>query len=212
MHKDLSRVASEGNLPLKEAILKKKLEQLQILIKEKISDFKLRKRKKLRCKLLKSDPTRRKFWRFLQHQIKAVGNITSLLKDREMVFEQNQIEETLMDHFGGVFAGSKAPPFVAHSDKEDIQTTSEPTHNSLRFENDVCSSFSMTELSEILKSLPTGKASGHDCIPNELLKNTDEKFQMYLQTFLNKIMDEGEVPESLNIGKCMLIYKVHTPT
>ena len=45
-------------------------------------------------------------------------------------------------------------------------------------------------------------------IPNELLKNCSTRFKQYLLEFLNKILEEGVVPEALNTGKCMLIYKV----
>ena len=45
-------------------------------------------------------------------------------------------------------------------------------------------------------------------IPNELLKNSSSKFQQYLLEFLNKILKEGMVPEALNTGKCILVYKV----
>ena len=40
------------------------------------------------------------------------------------------------------------------------------------------------------------------------MKNSSLKFRQYLLIFLNKIMEEGVVPEALNSGKCMLIYKV----
>ena len=45
-------------------------------------------------------------------------------------------------------------------------------------------------------------------IPNELLKNGSSVFKHYLMTFLNKMLEEGHVPEELNIGKCVLILKV----
>ena len=69
----------------------------------------------------------------------------------------------------------------------------------------------MAELDELLSCLKNGKAAGVDNVPNELLKNTKFKFRTYLLTFLNKIIEIGEVPEELNIGKCMLVYKVPEP-
>ena len=45
-------------------------------------------------------------------------------------------------------------------------------------------------------------------MPNELLKNGSTRFKQYLLEFLNKILEEGVVPEALNTGKCMLIYKM----
>ena len=51
-------------------------------------------------------------------------------------------------------------------------------------------------------------ATGYDCIPNELLKNISPQFNKYFQVFLNQIIHEGQVPSDLNLGKCMLIFKV----
>ena len=67
-------------------------------------------------------------------------------------------------------------------------------------------------MDEILHDLPNNKASGYDRIPNELLKNSGSKFRMYLLTFLNRILEEGAIPEQLNIGKCMLVHKVRNET
>ena len=46
-------------------------------------------------------------------------------------------------------------------------------------------------------------------IPNKLLKNCSYNFKQFLLVFLNRILEDGAVPEALNIGKCMLIFKVN---
>ena len=46
-------------------------------------------------------------------------------------------------------------------------------------------------------------------IPNELLKNGSYNFKQFLLVFLNRILEDGSVPEALNKGKCMLIFKVN---
>ena len=53
---------------------------LKLEIKNSISDFKLKKRQRLRSKLLKADPSRKRFWRFLKNQVKAAGQISALYK------------------------------------------------------------------------------------------------------------------------------------
>ena len=60
----------------------------------------------------------------------------------------------------------------------------------------------------MLDHLPSNKAAGTDNISNELLKNTNLVSRLYIQEFVNQILLEGEVPEELKIGKCVLIYKV----
>ena len=91
---------------------------------------------------------------------------------------------------------------------EQILGQNTPNLNHDHFENEVCTPYSFTELGEALDKLPNGKSTGYDSIPNELLKNVSFKFKIYLQTFLNRILEDGKVPEALNIGKCMLIFKV----
>ena len=44
-----------------------------------ISNMRLRKRTRLRAKLLKDDPSRRKFWKFIKSQAKNVGRISGLV-------------------------------------------------------------------------------------------------------------------------------------
>ena len=41
-----------------------------------------------------------------------------------------------------------------------------------------------------------------------MLKNSGPKFRKHLLIFLNKIIENGQVPEAMNKGKCMLLSKV----
>ena len=77
-----------------------------------------------------------------------------------------------------------------------------------KFEDQICSPYSFVELEQILQELPSNKASGYDNISNEMVKNSSQTFRLYLQSFLNKILADGEVPPDLNVGKCILVYKV----
>ena len=210
--KDIIELIKAKDMLLKERLQggnldksQKELKEIQCKIDEGIMSFKLKKRKKLRTKLLKEDPTRKRFWRFLKQQSQTAGKISAVLYNNEMVFDQENIEEAVLDHFGGIFDGKREPiiepptqPPLDHEQSSDCS----------KFESEVCAPYTMEELDEILDSLPNGKAAGVDNVPNELLKNSNFTFRLYLLTFLNKIMDLGEVPEELNTGKCMLIYKV----
>ena len=68
------------NNPQETARLQQLLETSKIQLKDHISDIKLQKRSRLRSKLLRADPTRKRFWRFLKSQIKSAGTITALYK------------------------------------------------------------------------------------------------------------------------------------
>ena len=66
--------------------------------------MKLAKRFKLRSKLLVADPSRKLFWKFVKNQMKAAGSITGSItgaynKACQMVFQQEEIEEAVLDSF-----------------------------------------------------------------------------------------------------------------
>ena len=151
--------------------------------------------------------------------MKLAGRITGAYnKTGNMVFNQDEIEEAVIDHFQTIFAGQRVPVFPLSESPDQLDLAIEDIENLLRnspvnipenkFESQVCSPYSFLELNQILSSLKSGKASGYDAIPNELLKNSSSHFKNYLLIFLNKILIEGRVPQRLNLGRCMLIYKV----
>ena len=72
-----SEAVASANLVEKE-MLQGELDITRERVKESIVGVKLDKRHRLRNKLLKGDPTRKKFWRFLKSQMKSAGNITGL--------------------------------------------------------------------------------------------------------------------------------------
>ena len=98
---------------------------------------------------------------------------------------------------------------LAMVELEQILAKEGPVYEEDMFESKVCPPYTFTELQQILVDLPDGKAAGMDNISNELLKHSSFQAKLYLQTFLNKIIQDGEVPEELNKGKCMLIFKVN---
>lgn len=195
------------------------LDKIKSEIRDSKADFMLQRRNRLRSKLLLADPTRKKFWRFLKSQIKAAGNITALKnKDDVMVFEQDAIEDAVLEHFSAIFQGKRHPVYVdkvpvdqtkiALQEIEDILLHESVEFESKKFEEQICPPFTFLELEDTLGKLPSGKATGYDRVPNELLKNSSFDFKQYLLVFYNKILADGAVPEPLNLGKCMLVYKV----
>ena len=196
----------------------KELDVLKRRVKDLVGEFRLKRRTRLRSVLLLSDPNRRRFWRFLKHQIKSAGSISALQKDGEMVFDQSGIEEVTLDHFQKVFEGKRQPAFpqgtdhpdLTNDEKESIKPSGAPPEiNHDEFESRICSPYTISELKDLLKDLPRGKASGYDGLPNELLSNASDLFANYILVFLNKILEDGQVPEEMNVGKCMLISKVN---
>ena len=135
-----------------------------------------------------------------------------------MVFEQHEIEEAILDHFSTIFQGQRMPVHMnqenpsqidlALQEIDQILASDIPDVRDDKFEDEVCSPFTFVELEQALHALPSNKASGFDNISNEMLKHSSFTFRLYFQTFLNRIIEEGEVPSDLNIGKCLLVYKV----
>ena len=88
------------------------IENLKTLVKENISTVKLQRRSKLRSKLLNADPTRKRFWRFIKHNIKSAGQISAVYNQTDnMVFEQHEIEDAILSHFENVFSGQRVPVY-----------------------------------------------------------------------------------------------------
>ena len=126
-----------------------------------------------------------------------------------MVFEQSEIEEAILDHFGS----KRVPIFPQYTavdqvelillELDQILTNPAPNFREDQFEDKVSSPYTFTELEQILNTLPSGKAALVDNIPSF-------HSRLYLQTFLSKVISEGKVPPDLNLVKCVLIYKVPT--
>ena len=193
----------------------KSIESLKSEIKTQIGLVKIKKRQKIRSKLLRDDPCRRKFWSFLRSQMSSAGILTSCYNsESQVVFDQNEIEDAVVDHFSKVFKGQKTPVFGASETNENTKEneTSNDQVDEDKYEAIICAPMTMTELDSILLSMKNEKASGVDQIPPEFLKNSGIQFKQYLLLFYNKIIQEGVVPAELNIGKCCLIWKVYSYT
>ena len=152
--------------------------------------------------------------------VESTGDITAVYDDSgKMVFDAHEIEEVITSHFATRFEAKREPCMATGTNPEDhvdmaraemefIINASSNTYNPCEFEEQVCMPYTYSKLDDELKALPNGKSAGLDSIPNELLKNSGTKFRAYLHTFLNKMLELGKVPQELNAGKCMLIFKV----
>ena len=79
------------------------------------------------------------------------------------------------------------------------------------FDDDPCGyldkDFSVEEVSDIIHSLGNGKASGHDEIINEALKEAPVAFTRLLSRLYNMVKSEGKSPKSWKQGRIVLIHK-----
>ena len=217
LSQQIRQAIHDGNLNI--APLQAKLSLMKLEIKDSFTTMKITQRFKLRSILLKADPCRKKFWRFLKMQMKSSGSITGAYsKTGQMVFQQDEIEDAVLDHFSNIFIAKRSPVFTTIEHPDMIAVTLTDIDNLLamgvnnipedKYEDLVCSEYTLAELSQILSSLPNEKAAGYDQLPNELIRNCSDNFKQYLLLFLNQLITEGRVPEELNLGKCVLIHKV----
>ena len=113
-----------------------------------------------------------------------------------------------------VFKGQREPVFTESTSPPppDISPTSPilkhlPKSNPTKHEKFLCRPFGTTSLKNILSSLQDKKSRDIDNIPSEVIKHAGEKLLKYLREFYNKIWRTGNVPESLNVIKCVLLHK-----
>ena len=64
-------------------ILVRNVASMENDIKTKFAEIRLRKRNRIRTKVLRDDPHRKKFWKFIKNHTKSVGEITGMIDKRE---------------------------------------------------------------------------------------------------------------------------------
>ena len=149
-----------------------------------------------------------------QHH-RATQSITASYDETgTVVFDHKEVSEQVVSKWSTVFKGQKEPVF-SHSKTPyppDIPDDSPilnhlPKSNHTKHEKFLCRPYTLVSLKKILGGLKDNKSRGIDNIPAEVLKNADGKLLDYLLEFYNVIWKSGDVPESLNVIKCVLIHK-----
>ena len=124
-----------------------------------VTQYRITQRTKIRRSLIMEDPTRRKFWGFLRKQIRRAGQITALrTDDGAMVFGQEEVEETVLNHFSNVFHGQRNPvepdstfvvdEVLAQEEIAGILAQEQIRNPPNTFEEEVCAPYSFSELNK----------------------------------------------------------------
>lgn len=109
------------------------------------------------------------------------------------------IADSFSDFYSKLY-NLKDDPQVASPTIEDINSFLSSVHLpsiSQAQLADLNSSFTEDEILRVIKSLPNGKAPGHDGYPNEYLKSFHSVLLPYLCPTFNKAMAEGYVPTEM---------------
>ena len=93
-----------------------------------------------------------------------------------------------------------------------INKTNEPQHEAFNInvendENTLNRKITSDEISQSIKNLKNGKASGEDKIINEYIKSTKELFLPTYEKLFNSVFDSGFIPNSWLEGTIRPIYK-----
>ena len=212
-HKKIQLQDVPEDLPLERSRLSTEIQTLKVQIRSAIGTHRLTRRTRLRARLVLKDRHRRRFWRFLRMQSPQAGHISALQQDGVLHFDQAHIEEGVFSHFSQVFKGSTTPPSTTSNpptpSPEELRPLLSrcPSRPPTTFESPVCAPFTISELQKQLSSLKDNRANGVDGVKNEMLKNTNFTFHLYLMSFLNRVLSTGEVPHVLNLGRCVLLPK-----
>ena len=118
-----------------------------------------------------------------------------------MVFDQDELEEVVMNEFSKIFEGKRHPVYPTNTPLDQNELSIQEINQILsqssqsfkpdHFEEEVCPPFTFTELEQTLASLQTGKDSGYDKVPNELLKNSSFNFNSIYLYFLTRFLMMG---------------------
>ena len=156
------------------------------------------------------------FWKFMRQHSKSTHSITaSYGSEGEVVFDQEKVAGQVVSKWSQVFKGQTEPvfhnskaPYPDEIDPSDPVLKNLPKSHHTNHERFLCCPFTMSSLQKILSEMKDNKSKGFDNIPAEVLKNAGGCLRTYLLEFYNKIWKSGNVPESLNTIKCILIHKM----
>ena len=126
---------------------------------------------------------------------------------------EQSIPSPNMDATVGDFYTSNLPPATSRDHEYCLNANPRlPTSGSSGFADDdpsgfLAKDFSVEEVYSIVKSLGNGKASGHDELINEALKEAPTDFIKLLRILFNMVKNQGRAPRSWKRGRIVLIHK-----
>ena len=186
-----------------------------------------------RCKGSKAQ---KKYWSFISRKSKKSGDISSL-QDKEtgaLLCEPEDISVEIRKYLMKIFSGHEDDPSSATDPCEedcgsvvngDVAGDSLRDHeygkkdeSYLPKSSDDCDpasdpagylnqAISINEVKKIVASLGDGKASGHDEVVNEAIKQAPDSFYRSLTVLFNRVKDQSKAPRSWKRGRVVLVHK-----
>ena len=170
------------------------------VVKQQISDHRIKEKKKLSTKLLTSDPDRRTFWKIVRDSKRTHLGLTGLAdSDGKVYFDPKNLTRIARESFKKRLNGSDVPVPAP-----TLPAPSRGNRGLGKIPN-------MGEVKKALNDLNNGKAKDPFGICFELLKEGGRCLEEYLLIWINKVFKEGEIDSSINYSRVSLIYKKGNP-
>ncbi len=203
----LQRLHNKSNSP--DSDLGKSISNLYQKRKELLQNAIKRKEFQNKTKLLGEKGSSNKnnskaFWDLLKgpRQQKTVSQIIDPINNDKMVEDKNDIKYCLSSHFGSIGSDS-----TISSERQELYNNIILERQRCNDENTLSVVFTRDSISETLKSLKSGKASGVDEIPNEFLKYGGDIMIKSLTDLFTAIADIEVIPDDWHKGIIKPLHK-----
>ena len=178
----------------------------------------LYQRKARNAKLANTKLSPKQFWKLVRKVDRKSGGLSAVKDaDGNLHTDIKKIEEIVLEELSKIFSVRKSKIFSSRNEqlikevlvKEDMGweewiPTLKPNNE---YEEEICRKVDITHIDESIKKIKEDRAPGVDGITANMLKLSSLAFRTKLTELVNEIIQEGEVPESLLIGKMTLIDK-----
>ena len=172
----------------------------------------LYQRKARNAKLANTKLSPKQFWKLVRKVDRKSGGLSAVKDaDGNLHTDIKKIEEIVLEELSKIFSGRKSKIFSSRNEqlfkevlvKEDMGweewiPTLKPNNE---YEEEICRKVDITHIDESIKKIKEDRAPGVDGITANILKLSSLAFRTKLTELVNEIIQEGEVPESLLIGK-----------
>jgi len=146
------------------------------------------------------------FWNLLRGPKveKTVSQIIDPVGRTDIISDKDEINKCLGNHFGTIGTDSSLEPEYKDRILDFIKEKETRCHAN---ENMLSVLFTKDSISDMLKSLKSGKAPGLDDIPNEFLKHGGDTMVRTLADLFTAISDIEQIPEEWHRGIIRPIHK-----
>ena len=198
------------------AFFKAEAKTLKLQIADKIRQRRLRRRLHA-----SSTISSKQFWRLVRRTVKKKG-VLSAVKDGHgrLATDRARIEEIVLEELSKIFSGQRSAIFshrgqqiIKEIDVKQLLGWQEWMKDSVdrnAHEGKVCRRTSEAEVKAVIDKMKLQRAPGVDNVTVAMLKYAGPGFIRLLTELINNIFLEGQVPETLLVGRMTLIDKKST--